>query len=133
MSTRGELLLEASGVEVEIAGNRILEGVDLNLSRGELVAVVGPNGAGKSTFARAACGLQKATAGRIEWEGRPIGELKGRELASVRAFIPQRPQVPAGVTVDDAVESTVASWSGATSDVDPLPTPCWSMSEPRLL
>ncbi len=103
MPTTDEPLLEASGVEVEIAGNRILEGVDLNLSRGELVAVVGPNGAGKSTFARAACGLQKATAGRIVWEGRPIGELKGRELASVRAFIPQRPQVPAGVTVEDAV------------------------------
>ena len=103
MPTTGELLLEASGVEVEIAGNRILEGVDLNLSRGELVAVVGPNGAGKSTFARAACGLQKVTAGRIEWQGRPIDELKGRELASVRAFIPQRPQVPAGVTVNDAV------------------------------
>lgn len=103
MPTTGELLLEASGVEVEIAGNQILDGVDLSLSRGELVAVVGPNGAGKSTFARTACGLQKATAGRIEWEGRPITELKGRELASVRAFIPQRPQVPAGVTVNDAV------------------------------
>ena len=86
MPTRGELLLEASGVEVEIAGNRILEGVDLNLSRGELVAVVGPNGAGKSTFARAACGLQKATAGRIEWEGGPIAELKGPAKDRLRRY-----------------------------------------------
>jgi iron complex transport system ATP-binding protein len=103
MPAAGERLLEASGVRVEIAGTAILEGVDLNLSRGELVAVVGPNGAGKSTFARAACGLQKVAGGKIEWGGRPIAELKGRELASLRAFIPQRPQVPAGVTVADAV------------------------------
>ena len=99
----GETLLEASGIEVEIGGTRILEGVDVTLSRGELVAVVGPNGAGKSTFARVACGLQKATGGSLEWGGREIGSIKGRELARTRAFIPQRPQVPPGVTVEDAV------------------------------
>jgi iron complex transport system ATP-binding protein len=103
MPLSGERLLEASGVGVEIAGTRILEGVDLTLSRGELVAVVGPNGAGKSTFARVACGLQKADRGRIEWEGESISNLRGRELARLRAFVPQRPQVPAGVTVADAV------------------------------
>lgn len=96
-------LLEASGVRVAIGGSTILDGVDLTLARGELVAVVGPNGAGKSTFARVACGLQDADSGLIEWEGRPIQNLRGRELARLRAFVPQRPQVPAGVTVEDAV------------------------------
>lgn len=102
-ATRRKTLLEASGVEVEIGGTRILSGVDLNLEAGELVAVVGPNGAGKSTFARVVCGLQKPDGGRVEWGGRPLGSLKGRALASTRAFIPQRAHVPAGVTVTDAV------------------------------
>ena len=103
MSPTSGTLLDASGVKVEISGTPILDGVDLTLARGELVAVVGPNGAGKSTFARVACGLQSADSGLIEWEGRPIRELRGRELARLRAFVPQRPQVPAGVTVEDAV------------------------------
>ncbi len=56
-------LLEASGVEVTIAGTEILRGADLALEPGELVAVVGPNGAGKSTFARAFCGLRRPEGG----------------------------------------------------------------------
>jgi len=96
-------LLAASGVKVRIGSAQILDGVDLNLEAGELVAVVGPNGAGKSTFARVVCGLQKPSSGRIEWGDRPLDSLKGRTLARTRAFIPQRAHVPAGVTVTDAV------------------------------
>jgi iron complex transport system ATP-binding protein len=96
-------LLEAAGVEVEIGGVRILEAADLVLGPGELVAVVGPNGAGKSTFARAFCGLRRPTAGVVRWSGRDLSSLKGKALARMRAFVPQRAQVPNGVTVRDAV------------------------------
>ena len=97
------LLLEARGVTASAGGTSILEGVDLELGRGELVAVLGPNGAGKSTFARVACGLMKPSGGTILWDGRDLAGLKGRELAGIRAFVPQRAQVPTGVTVEDAV------------------------------
>jgi iron complex transport system ATP-binding protein len=96
-------LLEARAVEVEIGGNAILTGADLSLEPGELLAVVGPNGAGKSTFARAFCGLRRPTAGTVRWSGTDLKELKGRELSRLRAFVPQRAQVPNGVTVTDAV------------------------------
>jgi iron complex transport system ATP-binding protein len=95
--------LEASGVEVELGGAPILRGVDLRLRRGQLLAVVGPNGAGKSTLIRAACGLQRTTGGIVAWWGREVGTLRGRELARLRAFVPQRMPVPAGVTVREAV------------------------------
>ena len=84
-------------------GVEILKGVDVDLRSGELVAVLGPNGAGKSTFARVACGLMKSNGGSIAWAGRELTGLKGRELARIRSFIPQRAQVPTGVTVEDAV------------------------------
>ena len=120
MNQVGGTLLEATGVGVEIGGKTILERVDMTLSSGELVAVVGPNGAGKSTFARVTCGLQKPTAGRIGWGGRPIDRIRGRELARTRAFIPQRPQVPAGMTVEDAVaigrSSHFGPFRGSSSD-----------------
>ncbi|HEV7771489.1 MAG TPA: ABC transporter ATP-binding protein, partial [Solirubrobacterales bacterium] len=96
-------LLEARGIEVEIGGTQILRGADLKVRRGELVAVVGPNGAGKSTLVRAVSGLQKSSAGEVRWGDRPLGEMRGRELARVRAFVPQRMPVPAGISVREAV------------------------------
>jgi iron complex transport system ATP-binding protein len=95
--------LEAEGVEVEIVGAPILRGADLSLERGELVAVVGPNGAGKSTFVRAISGLQPFSAGVVRWSGRVLPGLRGRELARLRAFVPQRMPVPSGVLVREAV------------------------------
>lgn len=96
-------LVEARGVGVTIGGTGILHDADLTLVPGELLAIIGPNGAGKSTFARAICGLQKASAGTVKWSGRDLSGLKGREMARLRAFVPQRAQVPNGVTVADAV------------------------------
>ena len=95
--------LEATGVEVEIGGTPILRGADLSLGRGQLVAVVGPNGAGKSTLVRAVSGLQPFSAGTVRWSGRVLPGLRGRELARLRAFVPQRMPVPAGVVVREAV------------------------------
>ena len=95
--------LEAYEVEVEIGGKPILRGADLQLRAGQLLAVVGPNGAGKSTLIRAVCGLQRPNGGIVAWWGREVGSLRGRELARLRAFVPQRMPVPAGVTVREAV------------------------------
>jgi iron complex transport system ATP-binding protein len=67
------------------------------------VAVVGPNGAGKSTLVRAVAGIQKFTRGSVKWLGDDLGRLSGRRLARTRAFVPQRPRVPDGLTVRDAL------------------------------
>jgi iron complex transport system ATP-binding protein len=97
------LPLEAYDVEVEIGGTPIVRGATLQVHPGELVVVVGPNGAGKSTLVRAVCGLQKPSAGVVAWSGQELGSLRGRELARLRAFVPQRMPVPSGVTVREAV------------------------------
>lgn len=95
--------LRARDVQVTIADKTILGGADLELETGKLVALVGPNGAGKSTFARAIAGIQPMSSGTVEWGGRDVREMKGRELALTRAFVPQRALVPPGVSVEDAV------------------------------
>ena len=96
-------LLEARDVRVAIRGVPILHGADLSLSRGSLVALVGPNGAGKSTLARAVSGLQPLAGGSVRWDGVDVARLRGRRLARLRAFVPQRSRVPDGVTVRQAV------------------------------
>jgi iron complex transport system ATP-binding protein len=100
----GPPLLEARGVCVRAGGVEILHDADLTVHAGELVAVVGPNGAGKSTLARAVAGLQRTAGGDVRWSGTPLAQLRGRRIARLRAFIPQRAPVPAGVTVREAVE-----------------------------
>jgi iron complex transport system ATP-binding protein len=96
-------LLEARDVRVRIGGAEILRGASLCVRAGELVAIVGPNGAGKSTLARAVSGLQRAE-GTMRWGGVPLASLRGRRLARLRAFVPQRAPVLAGVTVREAVD-----------------------------
>jgi ABC-type cobalamin/Fe3+-siderophores transport system ATPase subunit len=110
-------MLEAQDVRVTIGGTPILHGADIRVERGELVAVVGPNGAGKSTLARAAAGLQRLAGGDVRWEGQDVRRLRGRTLARIRAFVPQRPRVPAGLTVRDAVRI------GRSAHVGPLQRP----------
>lgn len=97
-------LLEVRDAGVTIGDATILQHAGLELRSGQLVAVVGPNGAGKSMLARCAAGIQRLSTGSVRWSGRDVRELRGRKLARIRAFVPQRPRVPDGIGVREAVE-----------------------------
>ncbi|MDR7233635.1 peptide/nickel transport system ATP-binding protein [Agrococcus sp. BE272] len=58
---------------------RALDGVDLDVRRGETVGLVGESGSGKTTLGRAVLGLAPVTAGTIRFEGREIQSLRRRE------------------------------------------------------
>jgi ABC-type Mn2+/Zn2+ transport system ATPase subunit len=59
------LAVELTGVAFGYRpGQRVLEGVDLQLGEGEFVAVAGPNGGGKTTLIRIVLGLERPSAGR---------------------------------------------------------------------
>jgi oligopeptide/dipeptide ABC transporter ATP-binding protein len=70
-------LLEARGVQVEFVTRtghaaRALDGVDLAVHGGEVLAIVGESGSGKTTLARTLMGLQRPTRGEVHFEGRPL-------------------------------------------------------------
>lgn len=96
-------LLSGQGLRVELGGRTVVDGAELELRAGELLAIVGPNGAGKSTLLRTAAGLQRPAAGEVRWAGRGAAAISQRELARMRAYIPQRPRVTPGLTVEGLV------------------------------
>lgn len=63
-------ILAVSGVDVQISGRKILDGVSFNIAPGEFTGLIGSNGSGKTTLFRAILGLQPTSAGRVLVEGR---------------------------------------------------------------
>ena len=66
MLKANDALLSARDVTLNLNGRLILDHVNLDVRRGEIVTVIGPNGAGKSTLVRVMLGLRPLTSGRIE-------------------------------------------------------------------
>ena len=67
--------LEVRGVSKRFGALAALDGVDLTLEAGEILAIIGPNGAGKSTLFNLIAGLDTPSAGRIVYRGRPLAGL----------------------------------------------------------
>ena len=67
-----------------------LRGIDLDVERGEIVALIGSNGAGKSTLMMTIFGKPRASAGHVVFEGRDITNLPTHEVARLR--IAQAPE-----------------------------------------
>jgi len=61
-----------------------LEGIDLEVGRGEVVSIIGPSGSGKSTLLNLIAGLDRPTAGDIQIEGQSLSTLSDDELTRVR-------------------------------------------------
>jgi oligopeptide/dipeptide ABC transporter ATP-binding protein len=68
----------------EVGRVHAVDGVDFEVLPGETLGVVGETGCGKSTLGRVMCRLLEATEGRVEFEGRDITHLKGKELRTLR-------------------------------------------------
>jgi len=62
-----------------------LQGLNLDVSSGEIVVVLGPSGSGKSTLLRVVAGFEQPSAGSVHVLGHDLGELSGRDLARYRS------------------------------------------------
>jgi branched-chain amino acid transport system permease protein len=85
-------LLQCRGVAKRFGGLQALSGVDLDVRRGEILALVGPNGSGKSTLINMISGHFPLSAGNIELEGQVISDLDPHEVA--RRGVARTYQIP---------------------------------------
>lgn len=86
----GTTLLDIKGVQTYYGNIRALNGVDVTVKQGEIVALIGANGAGKSTLMMTIFGAPRARAGTITFAGTDITQLPTHEIARMR--IAQSPE-----------------------------------------
>lgn len=97
-------ILKITDLHVAVEGHNILNGVDLELRRGEVHALMGPNGSGKSTLGFAIVGHPgyEVTRGRVELDGVDLLQLEPDERARAGIFMAfQRPMAIPGVKMAD--------------------------------
>ncbi len=95
-------MLEVRGLQVSYGKVRAVQGIDLDVARGEIVALIGANGAGKSSTMHAICGIEPASGGAIRFLGEAITGLPAHRV--IRRGIVQVPEgrlIFGGLTIEE--------------------------------
>nr|WP_321374990.1 ABC transporter ATP-binding protein [uncultured Bacteroides sp.] len=77
-------MIKLEGITKSFGDLQVLKGIDLEISKGEVVSIVGPSGAGKTTLLQIMGTLDKPDAGTINMNGQEINRMKDRDLAVFR-------------------------------------------------
>jgi Fe-S cluster assembly ATP-binding protein len=105
-------MLKIENLHVEVDGNEIVKGLDLEVGLGEIHAIMGPNGSGKSTLANVLMGHPRydITDGTVTFEGEDVLELEPDERAKMGLFLAfQYPSEVPGVSVANFLRTAVNS------------------------
>ena len=93
-------LLNISGLRVCYGQMEAIHGVDMQVKKGSITAIIGSNGAGKSTILNAISGMVKYS-GTIEYDGRPLPDSSSRIVKAGIVQVPEGRKVFAGLTVEE--------------------------------
>jgi branched-chain amino acid transport system ATP-binding protein len=99
-----ETLLQLHNVSVHYGGIKALDGVDITINEGEIVALVGPNGAGKSTIIKTIFGLAPINSGKVLWYGKEIKPISFEIVQRGISYVPQGRRVFSNLTIEENLE-----------------------------
>ncbi len=109
------MLLEVKNLKVSVDGAVILNGLNLNVEKGEVHVLMGPNGAGKSTLVNTIMGhpQYKVEEGSIFFEGKDITRAPANERAKAGLFLSfQNPEEVPGVTLESFMRTSRMAVTG---------------------
>ncbi|MCH3963103.1 MAG: Fe-S cluster assembly ATPase SufC [Clostridium sp.] len=113
-------LLKINNLKTKVGETEILKGLNLEIGKGEVHAIMGPNGAGKSTLVNTIMGHPKysISSGDILFEGKSINDLKVDERARLGIFMSfQYPEEIQGITVENFLRTAKSAVSGKKSGI----------------
>ncbi|GLQ54759.1 ABC transporter ATP-binding protein [Devosia nitrariae] len=100
-----DVVLRLKGVEAGYGRIQALNGVDLEVRRGQIVALLGANGAGKTTTLKTISGLVRATSGTVEFEGEDITGRRASDIARLGlVHVPEGRHILKGLSVRENLE-----------------------------
>jgi branched-chain amino acid transport system ATP-binding protein len=104
-------MLEVKSLVAKYGDFQALFGIDFEMARGSIVALIGANGAGKSTFLKAIAGQMPNKQGEIRFEGRDIAGLPSEEIVAAGiAMVPEGRRLFRSLTVEENLK--VGAFSG---------------------
>lgn len=118
-----ENTVEIENLHVEVEDEKILNGLDLEIPRGEIVALMGPNGSGKSTLAKVLMGhpAYDVIEGEARYKGENVFELEPDERAELGFFLAfQYPKEITGVTVSNFLRTAINAGLDEEDEIDPV-------------
>ncbi|SDN94451.1 iron complex transport system ATP-binding protein [Paenibacillus sp. yr247] len=96
-------ILSAEQLTIGYEGRTIVEQLDLQFHPRQITAILGPNGCGKSTILKTMARLHPASSGAVYLDGSLIAKIPTKEIAKKMAILPQSPEAPSGLTVEDLI------------------------------
>lgn len=88
------MLLEISNLNTHYGPSHVLQGINLDIAEGELVALLGRNGMGKSTTLKSIMGMVKITSGSVKFEGKEIAGLPPYKVAQAGiGYVPEERRI----------------------------------------
>ena len=113
--------LEISDLVHSFGDRRVLDGLTLDVRRGEVVGLLGPNGAGKTTALRIVMGFERPRGGDVRLDGRSILALPVEERAHLGlGYLPQERSIFPDLRVRDNLVLVLQALGRPTSGVDAL-------------
>lgn len=99
-----ETLLQLKNIHVHYGGVKALDGVDVAIDEGQIIALMGPNGAGKSTILKTIFGLAPIESGHVLFHEKPIVPVSWEVVKMGIAFVPQGRRVFTHLTIEENLE-----------------------------
>jgi lipopolysaccharide export system ATP-binding protein len=98
------ILLHTEGLVKIYGDRRVVNGVDINVKRGEVVGLLGPNGAGKTTTFYMTVGLVKPNGGKVFFDGHEVTHMPMHRRARLGVgYLAQEPSVFRKLTVEENI------------------------------
>ncbi|WP_122641074.1 MULTISPECIES: ABC transporter ATP-binding protein [unclassified Romboutsia] len=95
--------IETKDLNISYGSLDIVKDLSLSIPKGKITTIIGANGCGKSTILKTVARILQPKSGNIYINGKDINSQKTKDLAKVMAVLPQSPQAPSGLTVEELI------------------------------